>query len=305
MNSNKKNLRELIEGMKKAYDSGENAMAWARKNSALLENSVVNTLIAYDLQAGTYTTAAKINPEYTNNWSNQLANILQPLISRGDKILEVGVGEATTLAGVIRALAEHDISAFGFDISWSRINEAKKWCQFNSVNPTLFSADLFNIPMANDSMDIIYTSHSLEPNGGKEKEALIELLRVARKSVVLVEPGFELASVAAQQRMMEHGYVRGLKATAEALGVFVTDSRLLNICNNPLNPSAVTILTKPIVAPKQSGSVWQCPLTDAPLVQKTDYFYANQVGVAYPVLQDIPMLSAEHAIIASKLAIDS
>jgi SAM-dependent methyltransferase len=305
MKSNKKNLRKIIVGMRNAYESGENAMAWARRNSDFNENSVISTLIAYDLQAGTYAEAARFNPEYTNNWCNQLAKILEPFILPSDNILEVGVGEATTLAGVLKAIGRQDISAFGFDISWSRLMEGKKWCQFNSVNPTLFSADLFSIPLADDSMDIVYTSHSLEPNGGREKEALMELLRVARKAVVLVEPGYELAQVDAQQRMMEHGYVRGLQATAAALGVSVTDSRLLPICNNPLNPSAVTILTKPIIAPKQIGSVWQCPLTDAPLAQKTDYFYANQVGVAYPVLQDIPMLSAEHAIIASKLAIDS
>jgi ubiquinone/menaquinone biosynthesis C-methylase UbiE len=32
----------------------------------------------------------------------------------------------------------------------------------------LVVADLFHIPFADNSVDVVYTSHSLEPNGGRE-----------------------------------------------------------------------------------------------------------------------------------------
>lgn len=48
----------------------------------------------------------------------------------------------------------------------------------------------------------------------REEEAIRELMRVARRAVVLVEPIYELANSEAQARMHTHGYVRGLKETA-------------------------------------------------------------------------------------------
>ena len=307
MKSDKEELGRLIMGMKAAYACGENAMAWARANSAFTDNTIVSTLIAYDLQAGTYVEGARSNPAYINSWCAQLAGLLDPYIVAGDRILEVGVGEATTLAGVMKAIECQDISAYGFDLSWSRISVAQKWAEENSITPRLFVGDLFNIPLADTSMDVVYTSHSLEPNGGKEEIAIKELLRIARKAVVLVEPCYELASEKAQQRMRAHGYVRGLKATAEALGVNVVDHRVLDVCGNPLNPSGVMTLVKPDIATKIYSAIedkggWQCPLTGAPLTDKGGYFYADSVGIAYPLLQGVPLLRPEHAIIASKLS---
>ena len=304
MKSDKKEIGLLITGMKSAYARNENVMAWARDNSAGTDNTIASTLIAYDLQAGTYVKNAQTNPEYVTAWSTQLAELLEPYIISGDRILEVGVGEATTLAGVMKATKCKNISAFGFDISWSRISVAKKWVKNNSVDPCLFVGDLFHIPLADNSMDVVYTSHSLEPNGGKEEVALKELLRIARKAVVLVEPCYELASEKAQKRMSDNGYIRNLKGAAEALGVNVVDHRLLDICINPLNPSGVlTLLKSPSIRDSIITTRWECPLTGTPLVDKGGYFYADSAGIAYPVLQGTPLLRAEHAVIASALSV--
>jgi len=303
MRSDKEELRHLIIGMRAAYARGENAMAWARANTTL-DNSIVSVLIAYDLQAGAYVDHARINPTYINSWCTQLAGLLEPYIVAGDRILEVGVGEATTLTGVMKAITAQDICAYGFDLSWSRISVAQKWTEDNAVTARFFVGDLFHIPFEDSSIDVVYTSHSLEPNGGKEEIALKELLRVARKVVVLVEPCYELAPEKAQQRMREHGYVRELKSTAEALGVNVVDYRLLDVCNNPLNPSGVITLVKSGVSKTSSPIIsggWQCPLTGVSLTDKGDYFYADSVGIAYPVLQGVPLLRPEHAVIASRL----
>lgn len=298
-------LGRIIMGMRGAYARGENAMAWARANSTGAGNSVVSTLVAYDLQAGSYVANARANPDYINKWCAQLAGLLQPYIEAGDRVLEVGVGEATTLAGVMKAINCSEINSFGFDVSWSRVKVAQKWAEENAVEARLFVGDLFRIPLADNSIDVIYTSHSLEPNGGHEKAAIKELLRVARKAVVLVEPLYELAHEQAQKRMDEHGYVRGLKSTAEQLGAKVVEYGLLDICSNPHNPSGVVLMLKPDTSPGSRmeivGEGWQCPLTGTPLVDQDDLFYADQVGIAYPVLRGIPLLRAEHGVVASRI----
>jgi SAM-dependent methyltransferase len=219
--------------------------------------------------------------------------------------MEVGVGEATTFAGVLAETGAKVSLAFGFDVSWSRVAEGRTWLRENGQEASLFVADLLNIPMGDGLVDVVYSSHSLEPNRGREEEAVRECLRVARKAVVLVEPIYELASAEAQARMRHHGYVEGLRATAEHLGAEVLDYRLLDYSPNPLNPSGVVCLKKTGISGSTSrtnqAAVWRCPMTGAKLIRGDDVFYAAEVGMAYPVLRGIPMLRAEHAIVASKL----
>lgn len=293
-------LGRLILGMRAAYARGENAMEYARKTAGALGNSAVSTLIAYDLQAGTYIAGARANPEARARWCGQLAEILNPYISTQSSILEVGCGEATTLAGVLKRLDNTPRHALGFDISWSRCAHGMTWLEENGASARLFVADLFEIPFEDSSVDVVYTSHSLEPNGGHEEAAIKELMRIARHAVVLVEPLYELADAEAQERMRSHRYVRGLKETAEKLGATVRDFRLLDYCGNPLNPSGLVLIEKTNMSlPAGSDIQWRCPLTHAPLIANSMGFYSPGTGLLYPVLSGIPLLRAEHAVVAS------
>lgn len=294
-------LGRLILGMRAAYASGENAMTYARQTAGVLSNSPVSTLIAYDLQAGTYIAAARAEPEGRVQWCGQLSEIMNPHITEQSSILEVGCGEATTLAGVLKSLSKTPKHALGFDISWSRCAEGVGWLSENRVQARLFVADLFNIPLEDASVDVVYTSHSLEPNGGREEHAIRELMRIARRAVVLVEPIYELANSEAQSRMRTHGYVRGLKEIAERLGANVADYHLLDYTANTLNPSGLVLIEKESSKAAGGEPTWRCPLTHTTLNDLGDVFASVQSGLVYPVLRGIPMLRAAHGIVASKI----
>ena len=311
MKTTQKEIAEIIIGMRQAYSKGGNAMEWCRdyfrtRHKTVDGNNLLATLVAYDLQAGSYIFAARAHRENNQRWGRQLAGLLAGVLDEGDSIMEVGVGEATTLAGVLAETGAKVSLAFGFDVSWSRVAEGRKWLVENGQEASLFVADLLNIPLADGSVDVVYSSHSLEPNRGKEEEALKGCLRVARKAVVLVEPIYELASAEAQARMRHHGYVEGLRETAERLGAEVIDYRLLDYAPNSLNPSGVLCLRKagiPVVTGVESRvDIWRCPMTGVELETGSEFFYASEVGLAYPVLRGIPMLRAEHGIVASKLS---
>jgi len=300
---------DLISGMRSAYARGENAMTYARDMLEIQgvggRNEQIATLIAYDLQAGTYVEEVRANPEENQRWCRQLADLIGPVLPQGGSLLEVGVGEATTLAGVLAELSGTG-RAFGFDISWSRIKVANDWLRDRSQAAELFVGDLFNIPFADNTIDVVYSSHSLEPNGGRETEAITECLRVARRAVILIEPIYELASSKAQRRMKHHGYVRGLRETAERLGAEVIGYQLLEHVVNPLNPSGVLAFCKVPSAFVESLSpladqIWQCPLSGVKLEKTPNGFFAPDVGIAYPVLTDVPLLREEYAVVASKL----
>jgi hypothetical protein len=153
----------------------------------------------------------------------------------------------------------------------------------------------------------VYTSHSLEPNGGQEEAAIKELMRIARRAVVLIEPVYELADSEAQARMRKHGYVRDLKKTAEVLGAAVTDYRLLNYSGNSLNPSGLILIDKTgMTSSSNSGSPdiqWRCPLTHSALVVDALGFYSADTGIVYPVMGGIPLLRSNHAVIASSFSL--
>ena len=76
---------------------------------------------------------------------------------------------------------------------------------------------MFNIPLAENSLDVVYSSHSLEPNGGYKELLIKECFRVAKKAVVFVEPIFEFASIEGQKRMLNHGYIKGLHNIAKKM----------------------------------------------------------------------------------------
>ncbi len=293
----------VVRAMREAYRNGGNAMEAARALLGADANLPMAVLVAYDLQAGTYVDSARAQPGRTETWCSQLADLLRPLVTHSpSSILEVGVGEATTLAGVVEQLGVTLRWAGGFDVSWSRIDAARGWLAERHVAAETFVGDLFAIPLADGAVDVVYSSHSLEPNGGRELEAVGECLRVARRAVVLVEPLYELAGPDAQARMRSHGYVRGLRDAAESLGARVVDYRLLPYTGNPLNPSGVLVLEKDAQSPATDQLAWRCPLTHAPLTPEGDLFLAADVGIAYPVMRGIPLLRPEHGVVASRLA---
>ncbi|WP_218104326.1 hypothetical protein, partial [Methylophaga muralis] len=74
-NKNDPNLRsditdigELILGMRDAYAKGLNAMEFARLNNQKENNSTLASLIAYDLQAGSYVAWNNAHPEVQAAW---------------------------------------------------------------------------------------------------------------------------------------------------------------------------------------------------------------------------------------------
>jgi len=287
----------------KMYSKGANISATLRNEMGLETNSKEIIEISYDLQTGSYIGSMqdKELADIKRSYVVEIARVIKSLCDPSS-ILEAGVGEATTLSGVIKAI-DGNTRNYGFDLSWSRVAFAKAWLQSQGVeNTTLCTGDLFNIPFLDSSIDVVYTSHSIEPNGGSEKEILKELYRVANKYLILLEPGYELSSLEAQKRMDSHGYCKNLSSIASLLGYKVLTHELFPHTDNPLNPTAITVIEKKC-SPDSSelSNVLACPQFKTPIKEICGVLYSPEALVSYPVIGGIPCLRVENGVFSSKI----
>ena len=300
-------MRKDLAELKELYDNGVNIIDWLKINSDP-QNSVEHIALSYDLQAGNYMKKAKDNPEYENERASVYSSIINAL-GIHQSILEVGIGEATTFASLLPLIDKKPgyISG-GFDISYSRVRYCIQYLNEAGISTSsIFVGDLFRIPIMANSVDIVYTNHTLEPNGGKEKSALMELYRITRKHLVLFEPSFELADDATKNYMNKHGYIKNLNGFANTLGYNVIENKLL-FENNPLSPNntAVTIIQKKLEGGvRTSDSVnkktfqFACPVTKKPMGLYRNNYFCKESLLLYPVVDGIPCLLPDNAIVAT------
>jgi hypothetical protein len=251
---------------KACYAAGKNISELLRRERGVDHNTKEIIEIAYDLQTGSYIDAMRV-PAMANHKRDYAALIAETVQSlcQPRSIMEAGIGEATTLAGVLPCL-EGPVDSYGFDLSWSRVAYARQWLHGQGIDQTtLCTGDLAAIPFADNAIDVVYTSHSIEPNGGDEQPILRELFRITRRFLVLLEPGYELAGPEARRRMETHGYCRNLRGYAEALGYDVVRHELFPLTANPLNPTALTIIRKEAKSARGGSSVLACPQYKTPL----------------------------------------
>jgi SAM-dependent methyltransferase len=227
-------------------EQGENIAAHLRQDAQSVTNTQAIIELAYDLQAGSYVaglqdSSLRLHKErLAEHLAGKIRNICQPA-----SVLDAGMGEATTLSAVMARLASPQTTFFGFDISWSRIATARAWLRSQSgADVVMCTGELQALPYADSSVDVVYTTHAIEPNRGAEEAILRELHRVARECVVLFEPDYDLASADARERMDRHGYCRGLRATAEKLGYEVVEHTAYADSFRRDNPSATTVIRK-------------------------------------------------------------
>jgi hypothetical protein len=103
--------------------------------------------------------------------------------------------------------------------------------------------DLFDLHFGDESFDVVMTSHALEPNGGREKEGIRELCRVARRYVLMLEPDYDLAPAEGKRRMERLGYVTQLWDALVDLNCDFNVHPFEQI-GSPLNPTSLFLVRK-------------------------------------------------------------
>jgi SAM-dependent methyltransferase len=282
-------------------ERGENIVSWIQSQEKADHVSPTAILYSYDAQAGSYIEHLK-DPaarELKEKLGEQLGLLLDEL--RPGSILEAGTGEGTSLAAILNHMSAPPARILGFDLSLSRLLFARDYLTKNDwPKVDLFTGDLERIPITSSSIDVVVTVHAVEPNRGREASILSELLRVARRYLVMVEPSYEFASVEGRARMDRLGYVRRLPDTLARLGHPARRIERWKLNSNPLNEAALIVVEK---SPAESAAEpnFVSPVSGGKLVKRPDCLFCPEDGHAFPIVAGIPCLAIENAVLASKL----
>jgi len=282
------------------YQAGENIIGYLTARLKNNEDKTQVIEIAYDMQSGCYVDAMINSPDYAL-FKNQYCKVLYQKISQLepiDSILDAGIGEGITLVPLLDHFKVKPQS-YGVDISWSRTAFAKNWLSEHGHTDTdLCTGNITDLPYADNSIDLVFTSHAIEPNQGSERVIIQELFRVARKYVILLEPSYELGDDASKQRMTKLGYCKKIEQTCIDLGLKVIEHRLFEQSANALNPTAITIIEK-LTSSSMPDHVLACPEHKTPLTEGLGALYSQEGLRAYPVIGGIPCLRVENSVFAS------
>lgn len=302
---------QAIEIGRKARESGENIAAALRERRGEAGNSDEIIEIAYELQAGSYVQFAEANKEKLEKFTREYADLLQPFVSDNSVLLDVGSGELTTLSLVLEKLPVTPACVIGTDISWSRLRIGTDYAKgvFGESGPNLsaISCEIESLPFASKTIDLSISNHALEPNGKSVASLLEELFRVTRGRVVLFEPYYEGSSQEAKNRMELHGYFKGLEEIVDSLGGQIEKIIPLSNSLNKLNQTHCFIISPPRRRSIQGEydasleAILTVPGTDSPILLGEGFYYSPFFGVAFPILDGIPILRTKSSILASSM----
>lgn len=292
-----------IEELRQAYSRNENITKLLSAQGGMEREEVIE--VAYDIQSGSYTDIALSDPRQLQYYAEQIYGLCSGFISGCDSILDCGAGELTTISALSQHLPVH-MRLLACDLSLSRLRVGSRFAERFMRNDLarkleLFVADMGRMPLADNSVDAVFTSHALEPNHGRESILLRELLRIARRHLILFEPSWENATDVVRAKMEEHGYVRDLPRHIEEAGGRLISIEPLPHPSDPTNPTYcyIVAVAEQINALKNTTHDFQCPRSGFALQKLSNYWWSVEGGWAYPVIEGISCMRTKHGVLMS------
>lgn len=228
----------------------------------------------------------------------EMASVLSDLDF--DTVLEVGVGELTTL-GSISEMFGSDLTLHGVDLSLNRMRHGlAEYEKRFTGSPTVSKANAIKLPYADNTFDLVYTRHTLEQMPNIYQSALDEIIRVSRRHVVLFEPSFRLGGWVQKLKMLNTDYVRGIsKFLAQKSDVLLSPPYLMSNSANPLNHTACyrMVVEKSDMPVVETAPAVVCPLTKGILERRDGYLLSETASRAYPIIDGIPVLDETYSFV--------
>ena len=286
----------------RALSAGENVSQVLSSEGILPLSDAELIEVMYEVQAGSYTQAAADPSAERDRYLAEMAAVLGDHVDADSSLLDVGTGEATTLLHVLATMS-HTGPVKAIDISWSRLSYGKSNSLATGIDVEFAVANLGALPLGSGSVDWVISAHALEPNGGREVQLLVELARVARKGLILVEPDWDRASPQQRDRMSRLGYIGSLAEAAVEAGLQLVEALPFRVSLNPLNASTAFVFDVSVARSEYSDSGWVDPVEHRAL-EPFGGGLRTRAGQWFPVLAGIPFLRTGDGLLAARPAPD-
>jgi SAM-dependent methyltransferase len=295
-----KTLKYSLRELRALFDQGVNITTELKRRAQTSENSIEAIRIAYDFQSGVSIKSFLENSAYPQQLTDLFATTIARYFPHAHSILDVGCGELTNTSCLYSKLKGFD-GFFAMDLSISRLLMGRAFVQGRYLALAamdLFAGSMDDLPFGNDSIDLVVSSHAVEPNRGRENEIISELARVSRFGLILQEPDYQRASAKQKQRMDELGYVDGIDSAVRKCG---HDLNIipLPIWVNELNKTSFFVVRK-LEPKKERSRTYVDPVSKSPLIRDGEFFFSPERGVLYPIVRGIPNFDVSSSIICTK-----
>ena len=253
--------------------------------------SVIKT--SYDLQTGDYIFYYKNKKRDYKKVVKTFISVIKKEFSKVKTIFDFGTGEMTTFYEIFKSLDKNKVY-FVNDVSLSRLYAGQKFIKTKIKNDlkkiNFFTCPHANIPFKDNSIDLVITCHSLEPNNFCKKQLINELYRIAKKGVCMMEPHYERANKKQKRRMKKFGYIRGLEK------YFIEKKYNYKIFKNEYffnkdNPSSIFILKKK--PKKENVHEYVDPYTKEKLLKLERNYYNKRTKQLFPEFNNINLFDNE------------
>lgn len=290
--------REMTVLATNAFDAGDNVVNTILSRFPDAKQEAIE--IAYELQAGSYTANrdTPVSLAYRREQHEILSLQVFPRLTQQDgaTLLDAGTGEGTGWYG-FDFKSSPVASLHAVDISLRRLDYVRQNIGLSGERLSVVRADLLDLPYWQKSFDAVVTMHAIEPNGGKEHDAVSRLAGLTSDILCLFEPDYRNASPEGRARMEKLGYGLEIFEAAHALTDFdvLFETRLSSV-TNPLNPTSVICLKRK--HPARGIIRRKSPLSNLDLVERGDHYAESGPGASaiFPVVSGIECLRQSDAV---------
>lgn len=254
------------------------------------------TRLSYDLQSGNYVKLHKklLKGKKKNIYVKNMKCLFKYIKSKNIKtILDFGTGEGTKLPTILKYKKQLE-KLFACDVSFNRLyvgyNYLKKELKKNKLSKiSLFCNKDFELPFKANSIDAVLTFGVFENMTNKKmNEMILELFRVSKKRLILVEPRYNNITDAELQRMKKFKLNFNLnKILKKNKMKFIEDTWNKSITD--ATPYSMRIIDKDI---RSSGDLnFYLKNENYPLKRINNFFY-SKFGKIIPMINNITIFKS-------------
>ena len=224
-----------------------------------------------------------------NYYSGYLLNIIKE--TKVKSFLEVGAGEFTLIYDLLKKIKNKKFNIMAaLDIAFKRLDKGNKFLKKRKINlDYLVKGDAANLPFADNSFDLIYTSHCLEQVPHLFDEIIKECVRVTKKYVVLIEPSYEFGSDITKDHIYKKGYPKISNKSFKQDNYKIILRKGLPI-KSLINGTEIIILKKKEKKKESLSNIYVCPSCKNYLKKDKNKLLCQKERIFYTIKSNIALL---------------